>query len=123
MEEKKADNRLIENKNKMNEINSKLDYEKNKMKRLDDMEELFVSLNKDINKCVELLGESIKGKNVSRRLNSVQENNNINLRKGMVNIEEERESIKKNIVELSNEKDELIDKMKKEEKEKEENNK
>ena len=117
MEEKKADNRLIENKNKMNEINSKLDYEKNKMKRLDDMEELFVSLNKDINKCVELLGESIKGKNVSRKLNSVQENSNINLKKGMVNIEEERANIKQNITKLSNEKDDLIEEMKKEKKE------
>lgn len=81
MEEKQADNTKIENKNisadsaiymtkqKISSLDNRIDAEKNKMRELDDMEELFVSLSKNISKCVELLNRSVKGKNVNSKLN------------------------------------------------------
>ena len=118
MEEKKADNTII-NKNKIRALDSEIDFEKNKIKKLDDIEELFITLNKDINKCVELLGESIKGKNIQNKLAAVSENSKISMKKGMSNIEEERKNIRKNISSLINEKDKITSEAKKENKEKE----
>ncbi len=131
MEEKRADNVVInnglgnnnnENRNYINNIDSQIDVEKSKMKNLDDMEEIFISLNKNISKCVELLNKSIKGKSVSKKLNAIEENNKINFVKSMNNIDSEREEIKNNLIKLNKEKEEYQDKMNKKEDEEEDNN-
>ena len=67
---KSADNK-IDTKTKLRLVNDRIDVERQKMKNLDELEELFVSLNKNINKCVELLGRSIKGENIGRKLSAI----------------------------------------------------
>ena len=126
MEEKKADNTKIENKNisvdnaiymtkqKISSLDNRIDAEKNKIRELDDMEELFVSLSKNISKCVELLNRSVKGKNVNSKLNSIEENNKINFAKSMSNIEIQREDTKNNLVKLTEEKEKYQDELKEE---------
>lgn len=126
MEEKQADNTKIENKNisadnaiymtkqKISSLDNRIDAEKNKMRELDDMEELFVSLSKNISKCVELLNRSVKGKNVNSKLNSIEENNKINFAKSMSNIEIQREDAKNNLVKLTEEKEKYQDALKEE---------
>ena len=137
MEEKQADNTKIENKNisadnaiyitkqKISSLDNRIDAEKNKMRELDDMEELFVSLSKNISKCVELLNRSVKGKNVNSKLNSIEENNKINFAKSMSSIEIQREDTKNNLVKLTEEKEKYQDALKEEyeRKAKEEKNK
>ena len=59
MEEKKADNTINKQKVRIKEIDNKIDIEKDKTKQLDEIEEIVVSLNKNINKCLELLGVSM----------------------------------------------------------------
>lgn len=121
--EKVADNKKIDNqmldkqevvnyKNKINEIDDRIDQEKSRMRELDDMEELFVSLSKNITKCVDLLNKSIKGNNISNKLNSIEENNKINFSKSIGNLEIERDEIKNNIVDLNNKKEDYQQKMK-----------
>ena len=123
--EKVADNKKIDNqmldkkevvnyKNKINEIDDRIDQEKSRMRELDDMEELFVSLSKNITKCVDLLNKSIKGNNISNKLNSIEENNKINFSKSIGNLEIERDEIKNNIVDLNNKKEDYQQKMKEE---------
>ena len=117
--DKKADNSIINvDKAKIKEIDSKIELEKNKMKNLDDMEEIFVSLNKNISKCVELLQKSIKGNNVTRKLNSIEEENKNNFSRSIQNIEYEREKIKSNLSLLNDEKEDYEEKLKEENKEK-----
>jgi len=117
--DKKADNSIINiDKTKIKEIDSKIDLEKNKMKNLDDMEEIFVSLNKNISKCVELLGKSIKGNNITKRLNSIEEENKNNFARSIQNIEFEREKVKSNLSSLNDEKEDYEQKIKEENKNK-----
>ena len=115
MEEKKADNKILENKARIKEIDSQIDVEKDKGKQLDDIEEVVVSLNKNIERCLELLGTSVKGNNFEKKLSAYQTENKINYKKNMNDIESQRELLKANINKLYNEKDELLENIKNEE--------
>ena len=55
-----ADNKIFITRNEIEHINDQIDISKSKLKSLDDMEEGFASLSKNISKCVELLGQSMK---------------------------------------------------------------
>ena len=117
MEEKKADNKVLENKARIKEIDSKIDSEKNRGKDLDDMEEIVNSLNKNIDKCLELLGKSVKGNNYEKRLDAYQTENRINYKKNISYIEAQRDLIKTRISRLNKEKENLVEENKKKEEE------
>lgn len=110
-ENKIADNKIdneasySEYRKKIEDYNNKIDAEKDKIKDLEDIEDLYVSLNKSINECVSILRDSVKGKNVTNKLNAIEENNAINLNKTISDIDIKRNDIKNNIVLLNNEKD------------------
>ena len=102
---KSADNK-IDTKTKLRLVNDRIDVERQKMKNLDELEELFVSLNKNINKCVELLGRSIKGENIGRKLSAIEENNKVSFNKSIYNINSDREEVKNLLSRLNDERDE-----------------
>ncbi len=114
MEEKKADNKIIENKARIKEIDSQIDIEKDKGKELDDMEEVVTSLNKNIARCLELLGASVQGNNFEKKLAAYDTENRINYRKNLNNIEAQRDILKARISKLNSEKEELIEENKEE---------
>ena len=109
MEEKKADNKILETKAKVKEIDSKIDAEKDKGKDLDDMEEIVTSLNQNIAKCLELLGQSVKGNNYEKRLSAYQIENKINYKKNISYIESQRDQLKERISKLNEQKEELLE--------------
>ena len=114
-EEKKADNSIndiYQTKEKISRIDNRIDIEKKKMKDLDEIEELFSSLTKNISKCVELLNKSVKGKTVNAKLNAIEENNKINFGKSMANIDIQREETKRNLIKLTEEKEEYQNEIK-----------
>ena len=115
MEEKKADNKILQNKVRIKEIDSKIDVEKDKIKQLDDLEEVVISLNKNIERCLELLGTSVKGNNFEKKLSAYQTENKINYKKNMSDIESQKEIVRANVVRLNNEKEELLETIKEEE--------
>ena len=115
MEEKKADNKILQNKVRIKEIDSKIDVEKDKSKQLDDLEEVVISLNKNIERCLELLGTSVKGNNFEKKLSAYQTENKINYKKNMSDIESQKEIVRANVVRLNNEKEELLETIKEEE--------
>ena len=117
-EEKTIDNKLVDNKAKLKVVNDKIDIEKQKMKNLDEIEELFVSLNSNINKCVELLSKSMKGENIGRKLGAIEESNKVNFNKSIYSINSNREDIKKKLSELSDQKDEVQELIREENREK-----
>ena len=102
---KSVDNK-IDTKTKLRLVNDRIDVERQKMKNLDELEELFVSLNKNINKCVELLGRSIKGENIGRKLSAIEENNKVSFNKSIYNINSDREEVKNLLSRLNDERDE-----------------
>lgn len=102
---KSADNK-IDTKTKLRLVNDRIDVERQKMKNLDELEELFVSLNRNINKCVELLGRSIKGENIGRKLSAIEENNKVSFNKSIYNINSDREEVKNLLSRLNDERDE-----------------
>ena len=102
---KSADNK-IDTKTKLRLVNDRIDVERQKMKNLDELEELFVSLNKNINKSVELLGRSIKGENIGRKLSAIEENNKVSFNKSIYNINSDREEVKNLLSRLNDERDE-----------------
>lgn len=105
-EEKKIDNKINENRIKLKEVNDSIENENNKMKKLDEIEELFVSLNTNINKCVDLLAKSIKGEKIDKKLSVIEENNKINFNKSMYSIAADREDVKKRLIALNEKKEE-----------------
>lgn len=107
MEEKKADNYI--NKEKIKKIDNELEKEKNKFNDLDELEEIIISLNNNINKCIELISKSIKGNNINKRLSAIETENRISFKNNINNIDIERKEIKNNILNLNDEKDKIIE--------------
>lgn len=102
MNEKVADNRIIENK-KINDIENKIDNEKNKLKKLDDVRNDFVSYNKTINNCLDLLS-SVKNEESRRKYDDMYLKNNTILKKMTTIIDEKKTTIQKNINNLYDQK-------------------
>ena len=108
-----ADNKIFITRTEIEHINDQIDMSKSKLKSLDDMEEGFSSLSKNISKCVELLSQSMKGNNVEQKLGAIMDNNRIYYLKAMGSIDDERQEAKKKLKELYDQKDEM-EKLKKE---------
>ena len=119
VDEKTANSSVYATKKRIDSIDNRISEEKSKMKDLDDMEELFVSLSKNISKCVELLNKSGKGRNVNSKLNAIEENNKINFQKSINNIDIQREEIKNNLIKLNDQKETIQEQLKENYKEQE----
>ncbi len=106
-DKKVADNRIYANKERLNNIDSRIDSNREKMNTLNTLEEGFVSLSKSVEKCVELLGASMKGNRIERKLADISDSNKIYLRNVVTNIDEQKEDAKKELKELYNVRDEV----------------
>jgi hypothetical protein len=108
MEEKKADNRYMElsDRNKRNyDIDSKIDSEKSRIDRLDDFGECICALQKNLNDLSELISSSIKGGNVVRQIEALNEDNNHNISDMLNYVINEKNNSEAKIKELYKEKD------------------
>lgn len=107
MNDKRADNRININKEKIKNIDNRIDIEKDKLKKLDNIQDEFVSLNKSLNRCVELLSESIKGKKSNYMFEDMTNNNNNILKNVHSILDEEKTNTEKNLINLYSTKDQL----------------
>ena len=104
---KKADNKISFNKTQINRLDNEIDSNKSKIKTLNDMEEGFVSLSKNIEKCVELLSMSMKGNHIESKLSDISESNQVYLKKVVSTIDEEKTNANDKIKNLYDEKDRI----------------
>ena len=104
-EKKVADNRIYLNKQKINSIDARIDNNKEKMNTLNTLEDGFVSLSKSVEKCVELLGASMKGNRIERKLADISDSNKVYLKNVMSNIDDQRLDAKEELKELYNQRD------------------
>lgn len=102
-----ADNRIYATKAEIINIDNKIDSNKEKMRTLGTLEEGFVSLSKSVEKCVELLGASMKGNRIERKLADISDSNKMYLRNVMTNIDEQREDTKRELKDLYNARDDF----------------
>jgi hypothetical protein len=75
------------------------------MKTLNTLEDGFVSFSKSVEKCVELLGASMKGNRIERKLADISDSNKIYLKNVMSNIDDQRSDAKEELKELYNQRD------------------
>ena len=106
-EEKKADNEISTKKEMIDKIDDEVDKNKKMLASLDDIEENFNSLKNNIESCIDLLNESIKGDNIQRQLNRISEENVSNYNNSMKNIYDKREEVNNRLKELYNEKNNI----------------
>ena len=124
-ETRKADNRIIENRQKINEVDNQIDDEKGRLEKLSTMQETIDSIAKNVDKCIELLSKSMKGPNTDSLFNDMYNSNKAFFKKASSNIESEETNSRKKINELYKEKEKILKDTKdyaNEEKNKEENN-
>lgn len=108
MYEKKADNIILTKKQIINQIDDKLSEEKKNIKNLENIQNNYHSLNKNMSKCISLLSKSIKGPQVDSMLSEFEYNNKRFMIKTDEKIEKELKEIKKRVNKLYLEKEETI---------------
>ena len=106
--EKKIDNRIISTKEKIYNVDERLDVAKKRINNLQGMQDSVNAIAKSMNRCIDLLSRSIKGPAVNNRLEDMRSTNKIFLAKSTASIEEETMAVRKEINELYKEKDRLI---------------
>lgn len=114
METKKIDNIVKTQKQKINELDNKLSAEKAKLRKIDAMQDSLYELNKNMNKCIELLSKSIVGPATNRFFNDMENNNRVFYAKSSAILEEESSDTMKNINNIYKEKIAEIEKRRKE---------
>jgi septal ring factor EnvC (AmiA/AmiB activator) len=105
-DKKVADNQIFAAKERINNIDNQIDSNKEKIKNLASLEDGFVSLSKSVEKCVELLGASMKGNKIERKLADISDNNKIYLRNVVSSIDTQRDETNETIKQLYNARDE-----------------
>lgn len=107
MEEKKADNRIIQVRKELSVTEDTLTETKDKLRGLDNLEESFSHLNKNITLCVELLTSSIKNKKVNQKMDYLFHDSKVSYMKSTSSIHDEKEDTRDKINELNDKIDEL----------------
>ena len=104
MEEQKRENNL---KKRIDELDNLIDNEKKRLKQFDNMQEEAIALNKNINKCVQLLLKSAKETNKEKMLNDISDRNQSFYNNFTNVIDDEISMAKNNINKMLNEKDKI----------------
>ena len=105
-------------KKKILEIDNQIDDSKKKIKKINDIHEELTALNKNTNKCIELLFISIKGKNKEKILNDMLGQNQTFYSNFSSMLDDEMLLTNKKINKLNEERDNLIKQSKEKNKEK-----
>lgn len=108
MKNKKIDNQILEKKRILNEMDDKIDLEKKKLKQMEGIWEELISLNKNLDKCIDILSRSMQGPNLGLVYDDMRDSNKRFLVKTSGSLEEYTEILKKNIDDLSAKREEIV---------------
>ena len=114
MDDKKADNRIINTKIEISHLEDNLNQTKKGLNNLEILEGNFSRINRNLNECLELINSSIKNRKVNNKLQSMCDESNIFYGKTRANLEDERDLILKQINEIDERLEELNDSLKEE---------
>lgn len=96
------------NKREVQQIDNKIDVEKNKIKELNNVYDEIEVLSRNMNKCIDLLADSVKGPVANNIFNDAYESNIVFCRNTSNRIDEEMGLSKKIISNLSEEKESIL---------------
>lgn len=99
-ENKKVDNKIVQDKVKNDNTNILIDAEKKRLKELSNFEKENITFCKGINKCINLLRKSASGYSFNKRLNQLSDDNIADLKSTLNRIDYQRQVIKSNIKKL-----------------------
>ena len=107
MEEKKADNRIIHVRKQIVACEDNLVEARDALRGIEDLEDNFSHLNRNIERCVDLLNSSVKNRKVNKKFDSMIYDSKVSYRKSSSSLEEEKEFTQEKINELNEKIDEL----------------
>lgn len=114
MDEKKADNSIINTKVEIKHAEDNLFQSKKDLNQLEILEFNFSVINKNLNQCIDLLNMSVKNKRINNKIQSMRDDSFVSYNKAMFDIGEERDVIVEQINEIENKIDLLNEKLKEE---------
>lgn len=114
MIDKQADNKIYSSKEKINIIDDEIVQNKKLLKQFDDFQENTKALQRSLNRCVELLEQSVKGEKVNRMLADIKDRNIHDCGKTIKSIDDKILVYQRKISELNNQKSDIISEMRKE---------
>lgn len=123
VETKVADNKISKSEqivNKIKSVDRELESSYDSLKSIDDMEDAFNRLNKNLGKVIDLLNKSVTGKGVNQKLDDIKVNNQKIYKSSVYDLDVRRENTKKQIEEFESIKEEYRKKLKEEEEAKKE---
>lgn len=105
MNEKKADNIILEKNNKenkqiINQIDNAISKQKGNLHKIDNTQETLVEINKSINRCLDLLSKNMNSKESRRKIDNMRTNSMIILKKASGSLEDTRQNTKQVINKL-----------------------
>ena len=114
MEEKMADNKIIQAKKQISVYEGNLREARSTLKGIEDLEDNFSHLNRNIERCLELLSSSVRNRKVTKMFEHMMYENKVSYRKTSYSLDEEKEFTRKKINKLSVDIDDLNKKIKEE---------
>ena len=123
MDEKMVDKKVADNKisktdqikNQIKAVDNSLESSYDALKSIDEMEDAFNRLNKNLGRVVDLLNKSVKGKNIAQRLDDIKIDNQKIYKSSVYELDIRRENTRKEIEEFESIKEEYRKKLKEEE--------
>ena len=115
---KTADNKVTLHDSDIIEVENNIASSREAIKNLNYIEDCFASLNKNLTRCLDLLGTAIKGKKANAIIESANETKIANIKYSMECLDSCKEREKKKLREYEDQKEELIKKAYREAKEK-----
>lgn len=107
MEEKIADNKIIEVKKQLVACEDNLVEAKDALRGIEDLEDSFSHLNRNIERCIDILNSSVKNRKVIKKLDHMIYDNKVSYRRTNFTLDEEKEITQEKINELNDKIDEL----------------
>lgn len=114
MEEKKADNRIIQARKQIAAYENNLVEAKDALKGIENLEDNFSHLNRNIERCVDLINSSVKNKKVTKKFDHMIYDNKIGYRRSSAIWDEEKEITRERINDINNKIEELENQIKEE---------
>lgn len=113
MEDKNADNRIINTKKEISILEEDLSSNKKSLNELDYLEFNISSIKRNLNECVELINSSVKNKRINNKFQALADDTNSYYGRTKTSFEDERVIITDRITEIKNRIDELDESLKK----------
>lgn len=108
MDNKRIDNEIINTNKILNEIDEKIDIEKNRIRQIDDMQDNVREINRGFDRVIDILSCSIKGPNTDMMFDDMRDTSRSFYIEASSSLDEEALEIRNNVNKLYQQKDDII---------------